>query len=201
MRDFDQERRERQALTPRETFTIAGREFTVRAAVNPDVFVPWMMMTGDEGMLATLGIVWTAIAECVEERELWEEARAERDPARTIDSDDLLQLLPYLLETVTGRPTGADASSSDGSASTGTTSTEPSSSPEVPDSTGSTPDSSPTSPTPTSTTAPTPPPVPASTASSLTPTAPGASPNEPAAPNGQPPTDSTSSLSATSATP
>lgn len=201
MRDFDQERRERQALTPRETFTIAGREFTVRAAVSPDVFVPWMTMTGEEGVLESLGIIWTAIAECVVERELWEAARAERDPDKTIDADDLLQLLPYLLETVTGRPTEADASSSDGSASTGTTSTEPSSSPEAPASTASTLDSSPTSATPTSTTAPTPPPVPASTASSPTPTGPGASPNEPAAPNGQTPTDSTSNLSGTSATP
>lgn len=190
LRDFDRERQQRHAALPTERFTIAGRTFTIRHSIAPDVFLPWLDMTGDEDMRTTLDIAWSAIEACIVETDQWRAARDERDPALTIDMDDVLALLPFLLEQVTGRPTAADTSSSDGSATTGTPSTEQSSWPAAPASPDSTSDPSPTSPTPTST--PTLPLtlVPSSTGSSPRPTPPIASPSV----NGEPTTSADASL-------
>ena len=129
MKDFDEARAERQARD--RSFRIGGKEFTYRPAVAPEAILRWSQMTGGE------------VPELTEEQaiEIFDETvlaflevgqdgnwRAVRDPnaENPLNISDLRELVSWLFEEQTGRPTGqpSDSSPGSGSGGTGTPSTE-----------------------------------------------------------------------------
>lgn len=129
MKDFDEARAERQARD--RSFRIGGEEFTYRPAVAPEAILQWSRMTGGEmpdlteqEAIEIFDETVLAFLEVGQEKK-W---KAVRDPKleNPLNISDLRELVSWLFEEQTGRPTGQPSDSSDGSGTppTGTPSTE-----------------------------------------------------------------------------
>ena len=112
-RDFDVERTANgQAQT---TFTVGGHKFTVRRFVNADVLAQFgkrnITNFGD-----TMDAYDAFVKACVEEAdaEQWDKVRAEADPPLTVGAVE--QVLWFIMDAATGRPTEASSSSRRGRA-------------------------------------------------------------------------------------
>lgn len=134
MRDFDQERRIREETDRR--IKIGGKEFTYKASVAPEVVLAWNSAATGE----TEGLTEARWLELFDETILamldpgqeaaWAEIR-DRNSAHPINLADLRDVLQFLMEQATGRPTTPPSDSSPGGGRTAETSRDESSSPEV----------------------------------------------------------------------
>lgn len=141
-RDFDEERAERFAR-PR-TFKMGGKEFTFKVGFRPEIYAEYvteyfevMFRPGARGteMLAVLDRMIPKFLDSVDDSPArWEELRARHieDPEGAEESDvtigDMHDLIEWLMEQQTGRPTRPRSSSGNGRGRTGQSSTDPSSS-------------------------------------------------------------------------
>lgn len=130
MKNFDEARREREQRD--RGFQIGGEDFTYRPAVAPEAILNWSKMTGGEmgddlTEEAALSIFDETVVAFLEpgQDEKWAKVR---DPkaAHPLNISDLRELVSWLFEEQSGRPTEPPSDSSDGpgSPTTGTPSTE-----------------------------------------------------------------------------
>lgn len=129
MKDFDAARHEREANRDGRSFTIGGETLTARGAVSPDIWIDYFDRRRAEATTMSnrdyLDFLDDHIRATLEpdSAEAWARVRASSDPAITLS--DIDQVIDYLWELQSARPTGPAAESSNGSVSekTGTTST------------------------------------------------------------------------------
>ena len=129
--DFDQERQARVARL--RTFRIGGEQFTVRASVRPEALLDWESVGGDTSAEETLRVIDSTILALVENEngqagahERWQALRTREDDA--VSLEDLLDVMAWLMEQQTGRPTVQPSDSSTKPEQAGTNSTDASSS-------------------------------------------------------------------------
>jgi hypothetical protein len=112
-KDFDQERAVNGAKPT--TFSVGGQKFTVRPYVSADVLGEFgrrqVSHFGD-----TLDAYDKLVKECIAEDEAakWDKVRHESDPPLTIGAIE--QIVFWLIDSVSGRPTEAPSSSRRGRA-------------------------------------------------------------------------------------
>lgn len=132
MKNFDDHRRARATAEERE-FKIGGEQFRCKAAVRPETIAPFDDIQDETPVLETLALVDSIVVGMLEpddDAELRYRALRARE-ADPLTVDDLLELVGWMIEKVTGRPTVLPGGSSAGPGTTGTNSTEGSSSPEL----------------------------------------------------------------------
>lgn len=134
MKDFDAVRVIREEAD--RQFRIGGHTFTYKPAVAPEVMMEWMRaVTGEatldeQGWLNLFDSTTLAILEPGQE-ETWAKVR-DRGVPHPMNLADLREVLAWLIEESTGRPTGEPPGSSNGSATAEMKSKDESSSTEVP---------------------------------------------------------------------
>lgn len=105
MKDFDEARRAR-AEQDRE-FTIGGERFVMRAGVRPEALTAYEQLQPGTGSAKTLSVIDELVMAFVEPEDdasgRWTRLR-ERD-ADPVTLQDLQQLVEWLVEGQTGRPT------------------------------------------------------------------------------------------------
>jgi hypothetical protein len=129
VKNFDEARGEREKRD--RSFQIGGEEFTYRAAVAPEAILHWSKMTGGEIPDLTEEQALEIFDETVQaflepgQSEKWEKVR-NPNAKHPLNIGDLRDLVSWLFEEQTARPTTPPSDSSDGSESggTGTNSTE-----------------------------------------------------------------------------
>lgn len=130
MKDFDKERKARQWPAAERTFLLGGETFVAKTGIHPSQFAGYDNIETAEGVKETLAIVDDLILAMIEPDDdshgRYLQIRANMDDPITVE--DLLELVKWLVEIQTGRPTGPPSASAPGQASTGTVSTAASSS-------------------------------------------------------------------------
>lgn len=124
MKNFDEARKEREQRD--RSFQIGGEDFTYRPAVAPEAILRWSQMTGgemadeltEEQALAIFDETVVAFLEPGQE-EQWAKVR-DPEAAHPLNISDLRELVSWLFEEQTGRPTEPPSDSSDGPESPGT---------------------------------------------------------------------------------
>lgn len=134
MKDFDAGRTAKRATEEERTFKIGGETFVALRSVHPSVLSAYDKINKDTGITETLEIVDEVILQMIEDREgahgNYLKVRANKDDPITVE--DLLELVKWLLEAQTDRPTGPPSASASGPTSTEASSTAVSSSPDTP---------------------------------------------------------------------
>lgn len=125
MKNFDSSRKARQKTEEERTFALGGHTFVAKKGVHPSALAAYDGIGDDTGVGETLEIVDDLILAMVEDRDgahgRYLDLRADQDDPLTIE--DLLELVKWLVEIQTGRPTGQPGDSSPGLTSTPTPST------------------------------------------------------------------------------
>jgi len=134
-KDFDDHRRKKAEATRKEReFILGGEPFTARATVRPEAFAAWDSLNMEEA--TPTEILKTAddtILQMIEKKDgAHDRYRAvrERDDDDAIGLEDLTDLIQWLVEVQSGRPTEPPSDSGPSPSETGTSSTADSSSPE-----------------------------------------------------------------------
>jgi len=132
-KDFDAEVRA-ERFERDNTFVIGGETFGYFVSLRPERFqeiiaeyAKTTIETAGEEMTRIVDETIKGFIVSAEDRERWGEVRA-RDDEQAISSRDMREVLLYLIQEQTGRPTEAPSPSGNGRSETGAASTEPSSS-------------------------------------------------------------------------
>lgn len=140
MKDFDAERQRREeaeATVEDRDFKIGGEFFRAKRKVRPEVLIELSkieaMADNLDGILETMDSTIQAMIEPNDDAYARYRAMRERDDDSLVDLDDLQEVVSWLIEVFTGRPTEQPGDSSAGRGSTGTNSTDTSSSPDSPE--------------------------------------------------------------------
>lgn len=131
-KNFDEKRSQRPARTVEErTFTIGGVSLVQRDPrdVKPEALTPYEQITKESPLSTDLGAMDAIVVALLEpdSQQAWKELRA-RDKD-VITPEDITDVLQYLIEQVTGRPTGQPSASGPGANGTEASSTATSSEP------------------------------------------------------------------------
>jgi hypothetical protein len=134
MKNFDEERQAREEID--RSFVIGGETFTHRVAVAPETIVRWNMAVTEEIELTEqdwLGLYDETIVAMLEPDQVpkWRKVRSP-DATHPLTLSDMREVLRFLMERATGRPTSEPSGSTNGSATTETTLRDVSSSPAAP---------------------------------------------------------------------
>jgi hypothetical protein len=137
MKNFDEKRHLRRSLTVDDrSFTLGGEIFVAKASMRPEALTDYDRIDETTSLTETLQIVDGVILKFLEKNPdnapaRYRKIRENEDDPVTVE--DLLDLVQWLVEVQTGRPTGRPDDFSPGPSETGTTSTENSSSPVMPE--------------------------------------------------------------------
>lgn len=115
MRDFDQERKEREEATVDDrSFVLGGHSFRAKASVRPEVMFEFENIGGDTPPSSVLAIADQLILDMLEDGdgEAGQKYRDLRATGDDIDMSTLLELCEWLIGLVTGRPTEPSGGSS-----------------------------------------------------------------------------------------
>lgn len=130
MKDFDATRKTRRRSEEERTFQLAGEVFVLKPAVHPEALETYDSITEETGIGETMRIVDELILSMIESGDdseaRYRMIRANTDDPVTIE--DLQDLVQWMVEVQTARPTGQPGVSSPGQSSTETSLKEPSSS-------------------------------------------------------------------------
>lgn len=137
MKDFDATR---SRTREDRTFRLAGETFVARAKVRPEKLIAFDELAdlGDDAPISEtmrlIDEVLTALIDPADDALVrYQKIRESEDPEMAVGVDDLRDVLDWLMEVITGRPTGSPSDSTSGRESTGTSSTEDSSSQAIPE--------------------------------------------------------------------
>lgn len=134
MKDFDAERLAKRATEEDRTFKLGGETFVAKRSVHPSVLAAYDRIKPETGITDTMEVVDEVILQMIETRDAshgrYLEVRANTEDPVTIT--DLLDLVKWLLETETDRPTGLPSASVSGQTLTEEPSTAGSSLPVTP---------------------------------------------------------------------
>lgn len=134
MKDFDSARLAKRASEDDRTFKLGGETFVALPSVHPSVLAAYDKINAGSNITETLEVVDDVILNMIDPRDdahgRYLQVRAEKTEPITID--DLLELVKWLLEAQTDRPTGPPSASGSGPRPTETSSTVASSSPDTP---------------------------------------------------------------------
>lgn len=129
MKDFDERRRERAARD--RGFTLGGEQFVMKPGVRPEILVAYEGIppeaTPEQKIGVLDGVIIGFLEDEAEATVRWTRARAIEDNPVTLQ--DMQDLIEWLIEQQTGRPTGQPSVSSPGGGGTVTPLTAASSSP------------------------------------------------------------------------
>lgn len=134
MKDFDAVRTARIGSDEERSFKILGEVFIAKASVKPEVLTKYENLEEAEGAQTTLEIIDELVLSMIQDGAEGEEAEARYRAIRAREDDpialaDLQNIVEWLVERQTGRPTGKPGNSSAGRGRTGGRSTADSSSP------------------------------------------------------------------------
>lgn len=131
--DFDIGRQSRRRTREDRTFKLHGEYFTVRSGVRPESLAGFDGFNDDASIAESMGAVDQMFRLMVEPDELaherYDTIRADEVDPLTVE--DLREVVEWMLEVATGRPTGSPSASTDGPKVSGTPLTDVSSSPET----------------------------------------------------------------------
>lgn len=138
MRDFDEDRAKREQTDRR--FRLAGRDFRFLPAVRPEDFADYVDFIQDSTRYSEHDAIKlldrTVVAFLEPEFEqAWREAREEQS-ANPVTARDIIDLITWMTEVQSARPTEPSSASGTGDETGGTNSTEGTSSPVALVSTG-----------------------------------------------------------------
>lgn len=133
MKNFDADRNDGLTVAER-TFTIRGEKFVAKVAVKPEVLAKWDEMPPDAKVIDYTATFDSLVVAMIEPHDdalaRWQRVREQEDDP--VSFEELGDVVRWLVEATSGRPTGLPSGSSDGPGGRdGTSSTEGSSSPEV----------------------------------------------------------------------
>lgn len=126
MKDFDEVRNERRKTDDERTFVVGGETFRVRSSIKPEWVVPYEDLDPNTNSAADYIAVMDDLVRAIIVPDDDAAARYTAVRAREEDALDLTtlrELIGWMIEMATGRPTGPRADSSPTRASTGTSST------------------------------------------------------------------------------
>lgn len=131
MKDFDVARAKRKRSEEERTFKIAGETFVLKNGVRPEALAGFDEINENSPIADSMGAWDTLFLEMVEDsddaHERYRQIRSDSVDPLTIE--DLEDMVGWMMEQVTGRPTGSPSGSTAGREETGTTSMDDSSSP------------------------------------------------------------------------
>lgn len=121
-KNFDIGREARKKTEDERTFILGGETFVAKDGVHPSALAAYDAITEAAGVMATLATVDDLILAMIEDRDnAHARYRVIRDNTENVISvEDLLELVKWLVELQTGRPTGQPGDSSLGPPSTAT---------------------------------------------------------------------------------
>ncbi len=121
-KNFDIGRKARAKTEEDRTFILGGETFVAKDGVHPSALAAYDRITEAAGVMETLSTVDDLILAMVEDRDnAHARYRVVRDNTEDVVSvEDLLELVKWLVELQTGRPTGQPGDSSLGPQSTET---------------------------------------------------------------------------------
>lgn len=129
MKDFDANRKTRRRSVEERTFKLADEVFVLKGAVHPETLETYDAITEETGIGETMRIVDELILAMIESNDdsegRYRMIRANTDDPVTIE--DLQELVQWMVETQTARPTGQPGDSSPGRSRIEMTSTDSSS--------------------------------------------------------------------------
>jgi hypothetical protein len=122
VKNFDIGREARKKTEDQRSFTIGGETFVAKDGVHPSALAAYDAITESSGVAQTLATVDDLILAMIEDKDnAHERYRIVRaNETDIISVEDLLELVRWLVELQTGRPTGQPGDSSPGAASTET---------------------------------------------------------------------------------
>lgn len=132
MKNFD-EAREARAKEDR-SFQLGGEVFTRKVGIRPEVLSPYENLSDDTPATEALATIDMIVLDMIEDGGEGQDACVRYKALRAREDDpvtlgDLTDLVEWLVESATSRPTSRQSGSMRGPAATGTISTEGSSSP------------------------------------------------------------------------
>lgn len=134
MKDFDQGRKARKKTREERTFVLHGETFVARNALHPDVLSEYDGIDENDNASVILATIDNMIVEMIEPDDdaavRYTAIRVDREDPVTLE--DLMDLVKWVIEVQTGRPTGQPGASLPGPTSIVMPSTEGFSSPGVP---------------------------------------------------------------------
>jgi hypothetical protein len=130
MRNFDEGRHARRRTEEERTFVLHGETFVLRAAVRPEVLNAFDLISDASGVTETMKALDEMFVDLIDDRDGAADryATIRADDTDPITLEDLDDVVKWMIEVVTGRPTSSPSGSTDGREATGTTSTVDSSS-------------------------------------------------------------------------
>lgn len=133
VKNFDTERLAKKASEEDRTFVLGGETFVAKQSVHPSVLTAYDRIGKDSTITETLEVVDDCILQMTEARDdahgRYLQVRANVDDPITVD--DLLDIVKWLLEAQTDRPTGQPSASGSGQTPTATDLTVVSSLPDT----------------------------------------------------------------------
>lgn len=132
MKNFDEKRAQRQAID--RHFQIGGEQYVARVSVRPEKLSPYEQLKESDDITETLKIIDELIIAFIETgNDAHARYRAMREREEdAVGVEDLQDLVEWLMEIHTGRPTVPPGGSTESPGTTGTASTDDSSSPDTP---------------------------------------------------------------------
>lgn len=134
-KNFDEKRAARAAFMDRD-FILGGEQFTMKASVRPEALVRYESLEESDNIETTMAIIDDLIIAFLEPGSGGEAhnryrtlRERESDP---ISVEDLQELVEWMMEVYSARPTVPPGDSSESPGTTGTSSTDDSSSPDIP---------------------------------------------------------------------
>lgn len=132
-KNFDQARSERRKTREERTFTLGGETFVCKPAIKPEWLAPYEDMSEETPLFEVLTIADNLFLHAIEPndgaQERYQAIRSNEDDP--IDFEDLREVLAWIMEIASSRPTGPRDASSPSRGTSGTPSTDASSSPDV----------------------------------------------------------------------
>lgn len=131
MKNFDESRAARRRPEDARSFVIGGQTFVLKQGVRPEALAVFDAISNDSSIPETMGAWDSLFLELVEDREdaHTRYMKLRQDTIDPLTIDDLQELVMWMMEQVTGRPTGSPSGSTAEPEGTGTLSTVASSLP------------------------------------------------------------------------
>ncbi len=130
MKNFDTDRKKRQRTKEQRTFQVCGETFVMKKAIRPEALAAFDDLTEDASLRESMeiidGMFLTLIEKDDDAEARYRAVREQEDDPLSID--DIREMIDWMVEESSGRPTGSPSVSTGGREPTGTSSTDESSS-------------------------------------------------------------------------
>ncbi len=135
-KNFDESHREKRRTRDQRTFILREQEFVVKPGVRPEDLSSFDELTAlgdDPPIVQMMGLIDTLFKTLIEpgRESAYDAIRAVDHGDDVLTADELREVIEWMIEVSTDRPTGRPSASTDGPGHTGAGSTDDSSSPAL----------------------------------------------------------------------